>query len=70
VKAEYKQPHIHRLGNSQAIGFQEGTIGDPYTSSAVVSSFPTHSPIIKYREIQPQDLNVIKELHQELFPVR
>ena len=70
LKTDYKQPHTGRLGASHTLSFQEASVGTTYSSSSVASSFPTHSPVIKYREIQPRDLDVLKELHQELFPVR
>lgn len=82
---DYKQQHSRLIsarggitGPPQTLNFQEactgigytssGTAG--YTSSGAVPWLPQHSPEISYRPIRPSDLDVLRELHEALFPVK
>eukprot|EP00250_Pteridium_aquilinum_P003063 c13397_g1_i1 orf=831-1742(-) len=77
LQPDYKQQHTRLTsarggvtGPPQSLDFQEACTGTGYIPSSAVSWLPRHSPEISYRPIRPSDLDVIRELHEALFPVK
>lgn len=77
LQADLKQQHSRLIssrgsvtGASQTLNCPEVCTGAGYTASAAVSWLPRHSPVISYRSIRPSDLDVLRELHEALFPVK
>ncbi|MCO5613046.1 hypothetical protein L7F22_067320 [Adiantum nelumboides] len=57
-------------GPSTTLSCQEARAGTGCAESSAVSWLPGHSPKIAYRPIRPSDLDVLRELHEALFPVK
>ncbi|KAI5066534.1 hypothetical protein GOP47_0019158 [Adiantum capillus-veneris] len=57
-------------GPSTTLSSEEACAGTGCTESSAVSWLPRHAPEIAYRPIRPSDLDVLRELHDALFPIK